>query len=824
MMLKREGAGSQPSFRKWVRRGLAVLGAASASLALASGCLDRPVVPQDPNTSNIYIAEIRQTAVDKIDLLFMIDNSISMQDKQQILKQAVPVLVQRLVTPICIDANREPIPGLNTDANGKCANGEPEFTPIKDIHIAIVTSSLGGHGGEICSMTGSTPVDPSVNDQALPLGLVRTNLQQNASTSYWSNTGFLAWDPDAAVPQRARNTPPGVSDQALFQTQFENMVAEVGEVGCGFEASLEAWYRFLIDPHPPSEVKRSADGNVTEAIYPNNQLLSLRSQFLRRDSLVAIIMLTDENDCSIRDEGQAWLVGTTVHDGRAFKMPRATSICTADPNNECCVSCAQTGVPAGCPALKDDPNCQAPPFTGSEDHVNLRCYAQQARFGIDYLYPIQRYVDALTLPTVVGRDGKQYTNPLFDGVSRDQSLVFLAGIVGVPWQDVSTEESWPADAPLEYLTFEELQKAKRFDWMLGPDGGVPQDPLMFETSADRSTLGFLNKMHPATKQPIAPASMGPGPGPNAINGKEMTIKDGSDLQYACIFPLSTPKANCSDTDTNCDCTPADAPFNRPLCNGNTQTHAKAYPGVRHLQVLKSFGELTKNAIVASICPKFIDPARGTSYGYSPAVASIIDRLKEALRGKCLPRKLAPCTCDPVADPTCGEKPGDRICARGFVPGQVPCAVIEARLPDEGQTSCPPCTGTAADPGRYETPEEIYDAVNSQLEDNGYCGGSRASCDTFCRCAIRQFDGQELEACRTTVTSANNTHGFCYVDPTASGLTPQQSQAAATIVASCPNTQRRLLQFTGDNVPAKGSIALIACLGGNVQEIDLAGQN
>src|SRR5688500_8961314 len=40
-------------------------------------------------------------APDKLDLLFMIDNSISMSDKQEILRLAVSDLMDRLVNPIC---------------------------------------------------------------------------------------------------------------------------------------------------------------------------------------------------------------------------------------------------------------------------------------------------------------------------------------------------------------------------------------------------------------------------------------------------------------------------------------------------------------------------------------------------------------------------------------------------------------------------------------------------------------------------------------------------------------------------------------------------
>src|SRR5579883_378024 len=47
---------------------------------------------------------LRAGAVSKIDLLFMIDNSSTMSDKQSLLAQAVPDMMARLVTPNCVDA------------------------------------------------------------------------------------------------------------------------------------------------------------------------------------------------------------------------------------------------------------------------------------------------------------------------------------------------------------------------------------------------------------------------------------------------------------------------------------------------------------------------------------------------------------------------------------------------------------------------------------------------------------------------------------------------------------------------------------------------
>src|SRR5690606_41733239 len=73
---------------------------------------------------------------------------------------------------------------------------------------------------------------------------------------------------------------------------------------------------------------------------------------------------------------------------------------------------------------------------------------------------------------------------------------------------------------------------------------------------------------------------------------------------------------------------------------STQTYAKAYPGIRELQALELFSEVnpTKNSIVASICPKEPDDAGKPDFGYRPAVATIVDRLKEQLQEPCLDRK------------------------------------------------------------------------------------------------------------------------------------------------------------------------------------------
>jgi hypothetical protein len=798
MMLKRSTRQSQPkpsASSPLVRAGLAAAGAVTLVAGLATGCLDRKVVPAKPTTSNVFVSQIVQTSVDKIDLLFMIDNSVSMADKQDILRDAVPVLLGRLVAPICIDGSGNPTG--ETSSAGLCAkpNTSAEFAPINDIHIGIVSSSLGAHGGNAVCNGMETGIDPTLvhdDDHGHLIGTVRTGV------TTWNNSGFLAWDPNG------KDLPVvGEKNAATLNTAFANMVTSVGEHGCGYEASLEAWYRFLIDPEPPATVAKV--GNFTVRQGMDTTLLAQRAAFLRPDSLVAIVMLTDENDCSILDSNVGWFVGSQS------PMPKAAQPCAADPNDKCCRSCAQNepmGPPAGCTALTDDPVCKGAPaksyntWTAPNDALNLRCYNQKQRFGFDLLYPTARYVQGLTSPSLVLQsDGKTVvTNPLYDPGSsgkppRDPSLVFLAGIIGVPWQDISDAASLASPTALNYLTAADLVAQGRWPQLLGtPDADPPvppSDPFMVETPQPRTGR------NPNVAVSIASADS-TNPIANGINGHEQHIPMLDDLQYACTFQLGKPKV-CAMGDSACDCsadvngdTKGIVAANSPLCQppgggapGTTQYYAKAYPGARELQVLKDFGN---NAIVASICPKVpasANPATDPNYGYNPAVAAIISRLKEALKGKCLPRKLA-------------KVPG----ADGAPTNQVECQVIEAQK--AGQCDCSVGGRQPADPA-------IFPAIARQLQALNTCGGTNQPPCTeagFCICEVRQEQGQALLDCQAN-SMAVATPGYCYID-----------DPASPALKDCPDNQKQLLRFVDDGsgmnkVPAQGATAFIACLGADI---------
>src|ERR1700733_8976882 len=115
--------------------GVAFAAVVCAVAGMSGGCLTRPVVASDPVThTNLEISV--PSPVDKVDLLFDIDNSASMGDKQAYLAQAIPDLIARLVTPNCVDSGGNAT-GIAADINGNCSVGTVEFPPVHDMHIGI---------------------------------------------------------------------------------------------------------------------------------------------------------------------------------------------------------------------------------------------------------------------------------------------------------------------------------------------------------------------------------------------------------------------------------------------------------------------------------------------------------------------------------------------------------------------------------------------------------------------------------------------------------------------------------------------------------------
>jgi len=768
----------------------AALSMAVASTAVgAVGCLERPLEPVDPRITATIVERLTQSSVDKIDILLAIDNSRSMADKQNILALAVPDLVAGLVNPRCLDDQGVPAAMQPSYPTDECPAGtKREFEPVLDIHIGVISSSIGGHGADSCPDVdaNSKECSPNPNTTNNDKGHLLSRLDQcgGASVDTYpygagsADKGFLAWDPAQKL------SPAGEVDIPTLQNNLRDMVVGTGQIGCGYESELESIYRFLADPHPYESIS-VVDNRATPSAEDDLVLLQQRAEFMRPDSLLAIIALSDENDCSIKEYGQFYYVGQLRVGATNVRMPRARQECAANPDDPCCKSCGQDK--GSCP---DDPTCAGPNgpalLTPEEDDINMRCWDQKRRFGIDFLYPTDRYVQAFSAAEIPDRSGNLVPNPIFSDLNpgdeltniRDAGLVFFAGIVGVPWQDIARDKT---DLTKGFKNANELQAAvdasgyNTWDIILGSQktDGLPLDPLMRESIQKRTGT------NPITGDTLVDAST---PNANPINGHEWTIPN-DDLQYACIFPLpAIDQRDCTNANlTACDC--FEANNDNPLCqadpnNNNAptlQVRAKAYPGTRPLSVLRDLGD---QGIVGSVCPAQIADDTQVDFGYRPAIGAIIDRLKSVLGGQCLPRTLT----------TDAE-------------GNVPCLILEARNVQGGACVCDPNKARA----------EITDDAKLKAVEIAKSDPAAAKAGWDCFCEITQVTGAERTACQEDpvdppLVNGNPVNGWCYVDPGAN------VNHSADIVASCPENEKRIIRFVGEGEAETGATLFITCSG------------
>ena len=189
-------------------------------------------------------------ATDGVDFLFMVDNSNSMQEEQANLARELNRMVAVL-------------------ASGDLdADGEEDFEPISSIRLGVINADMGTGGFVIETCTESNFGDD---------GVLRTRGNTARPGCMGTYPKFLDF------------TAGSTSIDAFAQDA--TCVAAMGINGCGFEQPLEAILKALT---PGTSEIRFGSGTVGHADGAN-------AGFLRPSALLAIVALTDEDDCSARD-------------------------------------------------------------------------------------------------------------------------------------------------------------------------------------------------------------------------------------------------------------------------------------------------------------------------------------------------------------------------------------------------------------------------------------------------------------------------------------------------------------------------------------------
>jgi hypothetical protein len=606
-------------------------GVALCSVVAAQGCLDRPVYVIPPGTSGAIVLPVAVSRVDKVDLLFMVDNSASMADKQSELTRRVPELIQALTDPV-----KDPKTGKKPKA-------------VHDIHVGVISSSLGDHGTGVCNggaaMNDRGRLLPRDPVEATGKGYTVGPTDADCPVPVASSAVSWVLDSNPKEPTEFK----GSRGQLELEAGTSCLVRSVGEHGCGFEAQLESIYHFLIDPAPYAEAAIPGC-NLQESVACDPKtpgcsragtkicgievsgvdtvLLAQRAAFLRPDSLLAIIMITDENDASLKPAGdngiQDFPYGMYWHDANG-NMPRGWGSCASLPDDfepedyreverRGCKWCAVDGSDANCSKHARDKG------STDWDDVNLRAFEQVRRFGVNGLWGRERYVKGFTQPIVLGSDGKLGPNGIYNGGRRPPSQVVVAAIVGVPESLVTRADGTP----------KELADT---DWekIVSPDHSK-RDAHMIESITPRQGIPLYR---PPTGDPLTAFGAAFA---DPINGGDRPVSSGfKDLQFACIGK----RASREHDEGSTDCTPGDDA--NPLCApGGLQPRYKAYPSLRELRVLHevALSNAGVGIVAASICAE----------KYSGAVAGIVEKMQIALNNQCIPTSLEQ---DPLTkDVTC----------------------------------------------------------------------------------------------------------------------------------------------------------------------------
>ena len=306
-------------------------------IATVSSCSKRSLNALNPCTINGVVQNVPVNPQRALDLLIVIDDSPSMRDEQEKLQQQVPRLVNLLIT-------------------GGAAEPEAvgEFPAVESLHVGIITPDMGYSTVPMTDFVAGTGPDVDFNPTSACMRNGGVGLDGNMQTEGLSGTPrelCSAITPPEGT-QYLNYPEPGFDETDLI----DDVRCVTGQDdGCGFEQQLEA---ILASDRAP--------GNAG---------------FNREDALLAVILITDEDDCSTTDP-------------RVFDVePRSSN-----------------------------------PYQGPPDPVedfvqfNLRCWKHS-----EALQSIQRYVEGIA------------------ALKADPSQVVFAAITGIPEDDALDRSNFGTD-------------------------------------------------------------------------------------------------------------------------------------------------------------------------------------------------------------------------------------------------------------------------------------------------------------------------------------------------------------------------------------------
>ncbi|HKP56244.1 MAG TPA: hypothetical protein VJV78_05980 [Polyangiales bacterium] len=301
-----------------------------------------------------------------VDLLFVVDNSGSMAQEQASLREQFPRMIRMLT-------------------DGKRADGST-FPPAHDVHLGVVSTDMG--------LLGQVTNFPMCNTQRSING---------GDDGLLQHTGGAEPTCDATYPAFLEYAQ-GRDDPEKLARDF-GCIASLGTSGCGFEQPLESalkalWPKSYVDSNgtvlPPEAnpvlfLSTTGEGQFGHGDTPPD--MGGNAGFARNDpttglSLLAIVVVTDEDDCSSGNTGH---FASTNDPANPLSKQGLNLRCFYNPQNLYALERYTIGYPNVRPNHQDTVRFAAivgvPP-----DLVDA-----QARAGVDFEKPasVNRYYDRI---------------------------------------------------------------------------------------------------------------------------------------------------------------------------------------------------------------------------------------------------------------------------------------------------------------------------------------------------------------------------------------------------------------------------------------------
>ena len=390
----------------------------------------------------------------RMDLVLALDNSRSMADKQAILALTVPELVNGLVNPPCIDPSgaaqpMQPATPRTRAPGASCVRSRRSRT----FTSASSSSSIGGHGADSCP-----DVDPN-SKECSPNPNTTNNDKGHLARAH----GRVRRRERADLP-RTRAFWPGIrradADTRRARTQIDDgmgggLAPRLREMVIGVgpdRLRLRVAARELVPlPRRPRAVRehlgRERQGDAQR--HRRGACSSSAPTSCGPTRCSRSLMLTDENDCSIKEYGQFYYVDQLRNGATNVHLPRARGDLRDEPERPV----LQVVRPGGRRRARTTRRattrtagrrCSRRRRTTSTCAAGIRSAASASTSSTRSIATSQAFSQRRRSPN---RAGDLVPNPIFQDLDptdditeiRGPQPVFFAGIVGVPWQDIARD-------------------------------------------------------------------------------------------------------------------------------------------------------------------------------------------------------------------------------------------------------------------------------------------------------------------------------------------------------------------------------------------------